>query len=182
MSGMTSCTDEGRLEDLVSVGSEGLRGIRIETLQVNVGLRCNQNCQHCHLDCSPARPEMMDRNTMSAVTSAALLPGVSLVDITGRTHELTGVLTAVLSALHAEFSALGRRDPTQAGRWQARSLLNGREIVVQQGSRRTSGRCQGIGEDGRLMLACDDGLQCITSGHVFQVTPPLERKTDSINS
>ncbi len=88
MSGMTSCTDEGRLEDLVSVGSEGLRGIRIETLQVNVGLRCNQNCQHCHLDCSPARPEMMDRSTMSAVTSAALLPGVLLVDITGGAPEL----------------------------------------------------------------------------------------------
>ena len=70
------------------LGEEGLYARRIEMLQVNVGLRCNQSCRHCHLECSPARREMMDRNTMSAVKSAALLAGVLLVDITGGAPEL----------------------------------------------------------------------------------------------
>ena len=33
----------------------GLLSVGIETVQVNVGLQCNQSCTHYHLECSPAR-------------------------------------------------------------------------------------------------------------------------------
>ena len=50
--------DEAKFDDLV-LGLEGqyLHGQEIATFQVNVGLRCNQSCRHCHLECSPARTE-----------------------------------------------------------------------------------------------------------------------------
>ena len=31
-----------------------------ETLQVNLGRLCNQQCLHCHVGASPNRPEVMD--------------------------------------------------------------------------------------------------------------------------
>ena len=32
----------------------------LDTLQVNVGYRCNQACHHCHVNASPDRSEMID--------------------------------------------------------------------------------------------------------------------------
>ena len=83
-----SFTERNSFESLVSEGRDELTALSIDTIQVNVGLRCNQSCRHCHLECSPARTEMMDWDTMSAVKAAALRAGVSLVDITGGSPEL----------------------------------------------------------------------------------------------
>ena len=37
------------------------------TLQINVGLRCNQGCRHCHLEAGPHREEMMSWETAQEV-------------------------------------------------------------------------------------------------------------------
>ncbi|KKL46624.1 hypothetical protein LCGC14_2343700 [marine sediment metagenome] len=81
------------------LGQEGLHARGIETLQVSVGLRCNQTCAHCHLECSPARPETMDWDTMSAVKSAAVQAEASLVDITGGSPELNPHLRRFIGEL-----------------------------------------------------------------------------------
>ena len=36
-----------------------LRARGVEILQLNLGRRCNQTCQHCHVDAGPDRPEIM---------------------------------------------------------------------------------------------------------------------------
>jgi radical SAM/Cys-rich protein len=61
---------------------------RIETLMLNVGLRCDLACSHCHHACSPLRTESMSRETMldSLKLAEALTPG--LIDITGGEPEL----------------------------------------------------------------------------------------------
>lgn len=99
MSGISSWVDRNGFESLVSADSEGLRGVGIDTIQVNVGLQCNQDCRHCHLECSPLREEMMDWDTMAAVKEAALLAGVSLVDITGGAPELNRHLRRFIGEL-----------------------------------------------------------------------------------
>jgi hypothetical protein len=33
---------------------------RIDTLQANLGYRCNQSCTHCHVAAGPQRTEEMD--------------------------------------------------------------------------------------------------------------------------
>jgi radical SAM/Cys-rich protein len=58
------------------------------TLQVNLGLRCNQSCAHCHLEASPARAEAMDWPTMEQVFRAARDCRCRLVDVTGGAPEL----------------------------------------------------------------------------------------------
>ena len=40
-------------KQIADVGAEGLRSLEVQTLQVNLGLRCNQQCNHCHLEASP---------------------------------------------------------------------------------------------------------------------------------
>lgn len=39
----------------------------LQTLQVNLGYRCNQACLHCHVEAGPLRTEMMDEATVSLV-------------------------------------------------------------------------------------------------------------------
>lgn len=64
-------------------GGEGLRNIRIETLQANLGLKCNQRCNHCHLEASPDRKEVVERLTMELVLKATRSVDLHLVDLTG---------------------------------------------------------------------------------------------------
>lgn len=65
----------------------GLHASRLEILQVNLGLRCNQACTHCHLECSPERPESMGHPVMDLVRNAAARIRPRLVDLTGGAPE-----------------------------------------------------------------------------------------------
>lgn len=57
-------------------------------IQVNLGLRCNLACRHCHLEASATRQEVMNWATMEAVLRlAAAFPGC-LLDLTGGAPEL----------------------------------------------------------------------------------------------
>lgn len=73
---------------IAHLGSDGLLSDAIDVLQVNVGLRCNQRCHHCHLDCSPERPEMMDWSVMEMILKAVETSRCTFVDITGGSPEL----------------------------------------------------------------------------------------------
>ena len=74
-------------EKLAEHGLE-LRAATIETLQVNVGKLCNQACKHCHVDASPARTEIMPRETVELVLDAIRKFRFNTVDITGGAPEL----------------------------------------------------------------------------------------------
>jgi radical SAM/Cys-rich protein len=65
-----------------------LRATAVETLQVNVGKLCNQACRHCHVDASPARTEIMKRETVEQVIAALDKFRISTLDITGGAPEL----------------------------------------------------------------------------------------------
>ncbi|ROR34899.1 arsenosugar biosynthesis radical SAM (seleno)protein ArsS [Inmirania thermothiophila] len=64
-----------------------LRG-RLETVQVNVGYRCNQRCLHCHVAAGPHRSETMDWATMEAVLDLLAASGAGTLDVTGGAPEL----------------------------------------------------------------------------------------------
>jgi hypothetical protein len=44
-----------------------IRRRSLDTLQVNLGYKCNQSCLHCHVAASPQRTEMMDGDTIALV-------------------------------------------------------------------------------------------------------------------
>ena len=84
---------------LASGAGGGLRAAGISTVQANVTLRCNQQCRHCHLACSPQRTEEMDWPTMQLVLDVARRSGCSLVDLTGGAPELHEQFTRFVLAL-----------------------------------------------------------------------------------
>jgi radical SAM/Cys-rich protein len=69
-------------------GFPEIRRRGVETLQVNLGYRCNQSCLHCHVNAGPTRTEMMGSDTIDAVLRYLEASGVSKLDITGGAPEL----------------------------------------------------------------------------------------------
>lgn len=75
-------------KEIARYSGVGLGALGIDTVQVNIGLRCNLECAHCHVVSSPRRKETMDWTTMEHVISAAEEVGAKLVDITGGAPEM----------------------------------------------------------------------------------------------
>ncbi len=60
----------------------------LQTLQVNVGYRCNQACLHCHVEAGPLRTEMMDEATVALVLDFLAHRQLRVLDVTGGAPEL----------------------------------------------------------------------------------------------
>ena len=84
------------------INDDGLHSLKIEILQVNLGLRCNQQCTHCHLEASPNRTEAMEWLTMELVLEAAKSAHCQLVDLTGGAPELNSHFRRFVAALRQE--------------------------------------------------------------------------------
>jgi radical SAM/Cys-rich protein len=65
-----------------------IRRGRLDTLQVNVGYRCNQSCVHCHVNAGPNRTEEMDAETIDVVLSFLERRRITTLDVTGGAPEL----------------------------------------------------------------------------------------------
>jgi radical SAM/Cys-rich protein len=61
---------------------------QLDTLQVNVGYRCNQSCFHCHVNAGPNRTEEMTAAVVDTVLEFLVHRQVATLDITGGAPEL----------------------------------------------------------------------------------------------
>ena len=61
----------------------------LQTLQVNLGYKCNQSCLHCHVNAGPNRTEMMDAETAALVLEVLRVRAVATLDLTGGAPELS---------------------------------------------------------------------------------------------
>ena len=58
-------------------------------LQLNIGLYCNQACNHCHVESSPKRTEMMNMEVAKrCIELLDKTPGITTLDLTGGAPEL----------------------------------------------------------------------------------------------
>jgi radical SAM/Cys-rich protein len=60
----------------------------LSTVQINIGLKCNQQCVHCHVNSSPKRTEMMSMETLNNIKSFLITKNIATLDITGGAPEL----------------------------------------------------------------------------------------------
>jgi radical SAM/Cys-rich protein len=74
-----------------------LRRERVDTLQVNVGYRCNQSCVHCHVNAGPNRTEEMDGATIETVLAFLRRRRPMTLDITGGAPELNANFRRLVS-------------------------------------------------------------------------------------
>jgi radical SAM/Cys-rich protein len=61
---------------------------KLDTLQVNVGYRCNQSCFHCHVNAGPNRSEEMTADVAGLVLDFVKRRRIATLDITGGAPEL----------------------------------------------------------------------------------------------
>lgn len=60
----------------------------IETLQINIGYKCNQACKHCHVNSSPLRTEKMSNEIISLIPKVIEKYKIKTLDITGGAPEM----------------------------------------------------------------------------------------------
>ena len=90
---------------LVKTDFPAIRRRKLETLQANLGYRCNQSCLHCHVAASPKRTEEMNWETMAVLLDFARRQGVQTLDLTGGAPEMNPNFRRLVS----EARALGLR-------------------------------------------------------------------------
>ena len=78
-----------------------LRRRELETLQVNLGYRCNQTCLHCHVNAGPTRKEEMDAATAALVIEVVRARDIRVVDLTGGAPELNSNFRSLVVAARA---------------------------------------------------------------------------------
>lgn len=71
---------------------------QLDTLQVNLGYKCNQTCQHCHVNAGPNRTEMMDEATVQLVLQVLHTRQIATLDLTGGAPELNPHFKPLVSA------------------------------------------------------------------------------------
>ncbi|MCR4304579.1 MAG: arsenosugar biosynthesis radical SAM protein ArsS [Gallionella sp.] len=83
-------------------GFPALHRGKLDTLQVNLGYKCNQTCLHCHVNAGPNRKEMMDEETLELILQVLEARQIGTLDLTGgapelhhRFYDLVGKATAL---------------------------------------------------------------------------------------
>jgi radical SAM/Cys-rich protein len=75
-------------KELENIDPQLLRLDQLQTLQVNLGNRCNQSCAHCHVQAGPNGKKIMSKGVMEKIIDfLRRRPGLT-VDITGGCPEL----------------------------------------------------------------------------------------------
>jgi radical SAM/Cys-rich protein len=83
---------------LERIAFPAIRRGRLDTLQINVGYRCNQSCVHCHVAAGPNRTEEMSGEIADLVLAFLERRRVATLDVTGGAPELNPHFRRVVTA------------------------------------------------------------------------------------
>jgi radical SAM/Cys-rich protein len=73
---------------------------KLQTLQVNLGNRCNQSCAHCHVEAGPNGQNIMTRAVMQKIIDFMKKCSVQCVDFTGGCPELNPDFKFFIESVH----------------------------------------------------------------------------------
>ena len=65
-----------------------IKRTQLETLQVNLGYLCNQQCLHCHVNAGPKRTEIMTKEVIDCLLDSLIPLNIKTLDLTGGAPEL----------------------------------------------------------------------------------------------
>jgi len=86
---------------LDAIAFPAIRRAKLDTLQVNVGYRCNQSCFHCHVNAGPTRTEEMTADIAALVLDFVKRRQMPTLDITGGAPELNANFRNMVVAARA---------------------------------------------------------------------------------
>ena len=106
----------------------------LQTLQINVGYRCNQSCVHCHVNAGPSRTEEMDGATADVVIDFLQRRRMSTLDITGGAPELNPNFRRLVTAARGmAVKVMDRHNLTiqeQSGQEDLAEFLAGNQVEI----------------------------------------------------
>ena len=88
-------------EFLVNTDFPAIYRTGLETLQVNLGYLCNQQCLHCHVDASPRRTELMSDKAIDTVILFLEKHQIKSLDLTGGAPEMNPYFCKLVVAARA---------------------------------------------------------------------------------
>lgn len=127
-----------------------LAGSDRQRLVIGVGLNVNNSVQN-------APPEVRERAT-------------SLVDSqpnAGTELDRTAVLIACLSEIERHLARFESSDPKLCDDWRSRSLLTGRNVTLATPKQEIAGICEGLADNGALLIRTAAGVQACHGGVVI---------------
>ena len=74
----------------------------IDTLQINIGYKCNQACKHCHVNSSPFRTEKMSNDIITLIPKIIDKYKIKTLDITGGAPELHPEFKNLITSLSSK--------------------------------------------------------------------------------
>jgi radical SAM/Cys-rich protein len=90
------------LPKLIPTSFPPIKRGKLNTLQVNLGYLCNQQCLHCHVGAGPKRKEIMDEATIDLVIKQLSSGMFSTLDLTGGAPELNPYFRKLVKAARSE--------------------------------------------------------------------------------
>jgi BirA family transcriptional regulator, biotin operon repressor / biotin---[acetyl-CoA-carboxylase] ligase len=92
--------------------------------------------------------------------------GIALTDVSNVKHSQQNVLLVILDALQLRLTQLATNAPQMPQHWQQLCYLRERNVRVDAGGRQVEGMCEGIAEDGALLVRVGSTLEHVYSGSV----------------
>lgn len=105
-------------------------------------------------------------NSLAAAPDEIRHRATSLFDSAGREFDMRDALVLVLQQIEVNLALLATDESALADKWQSLCVLAGRSVELDHGSRRVSGRCQGIDQDGALLIQTGIGIERFFAGVV----------------
>ncbi len=65
-----------------------IRRAELQTLQINLGYKCNLSCTHCHVAAGPNRTELMECQTVDTILAFIDAQNIQTLDLTGGAPEM----------------------------------------------------------------------------------------------
>ena len=103
-------------------------------------------------------------NSLTNAPTELRSTATALCDVSNRTWDLVAVLIHVLQQLEQHLQQLVANDPELPRRWHELCFLRGRVVQHTVGERVTIGRCQGVDQQGALLLQTAAGLSRVLGG------------------
>lgn len=108
-------------------------------------------------------------NSFAGAPQELLSSATSLIDITARSFELTEVLIRQLQHIERRIASVVANSEDLAEAWRARCMLEGRTLSIDLGTRRLTGVCHGIDDEGALIIQAEGGIERCFAGVVSQI-------------
>lgn len=108
-------------------------------------------------------------NSLEGAPPEVRAVGTSLSDLTQSRHDLSEILLRLLERLDQLTARLESGDRELVDRWQSLCILRGRQVGLKLGDREVLGHCQGIAEDGALILETSAGRERFFGGVLTRV-------------